>query len=160
MTGSSATDGIRQAVRVVIVDEAVAHVLLLLGFDPASPDSPYWFTVGGAIEDGEDELAAAIRETWEEVGHGLTHADLSGPYGRERVVFEFDGTRIEQVQAYFVAVVAHFNPRFIGSDEVERASTVAARWVPIDGLAQLPEPVFPAHLDEILDHWRRASGTS
>ena len=49
------------------IDEQ-GRVLLLHGFDPARPDEPFWFTIGGAAEDGETLQEAAVRELHEEVG--------------------------------------------------------------------------------------------
>ena len=39
----------RQTARVLPINQS-GQVLLLLGYDPARPDAPYWFTIGGAVE--------------------------------------------------------------------------------------------------------------
>ena len=43
-------------------------VLLLHGWDPLKPQTPYWFTIGGGVEAGETIAQAASRELLEEVG--------------------------------------------------------------------------------------------
>ncbi len=44
------------------------EVLLLHGWDPAAPEEPYWFSIGGAIDAGETLVDAAVREMREETG--------------------------------------------------------------------------------------------
>ncbi len=38
------------------------RVLLLHGWDPHHPERPFWFTVGGAAEDGESVLVTSPAE--------------------------------------------------------------------------------------------------
>ena len=44
---------LRRAARVVLVDEQ-DHVLMIHGFDPRTPHTSYWYTLGGGIADGEE----------------------------------------------------------------------------------------------------------
>ncbi|HEY2691356.1 MAG TPA: NUDIX domain-containing protein [Streptosporangiaceae bacterium] len=48
----------RRAGRVLPIDSA-NRVLLLRGIDPADPEHPYWFTVGGGADPGETLAQAA-----------------------------------------------------------------------------------------------------
>jgi 8-oxo-dGTP pyrophosphatase MutT (NUDIX family) len=73
----SAEPTLRQAARVLVIDPA-GRVLLLEGFDPAEPDSRYWITIGGGLDDGEEAAQAALRERWEEAG---IVASWRAPYG-------------------------------------------------------------------------------
>src|SRR5215218_9944265 len=57
----------RVTARVLPVNPA-GEVLLLHGWDPAVPEVPYWFSVGGACEPGEPLREAATRELFEETG--------------------------------------------------------------------------------------------
>ncbi|MGI8415735.1 MAG: hypothetical protein ACR2P2_05900 [Nakamurella sp.] len=41
----------RKTARVLPID-ADGRILLMHGWDPAKPESPFWFTIGGAIEPG------------------------------------------------------------------------------------------------------------
>jgi 8-oxo-dGTP pyrophosphatase MutT (NUDIX family) len=61
MTGVTTTPIQRTSARVVPVNTS-GRVLLLHGRDPARPESPYWFTIGGVVEPGESLAAAAVRE--------------------------------------------------------------------------------------------------
>jgi hypothetical protein len=68
----------RAAGRVLLVD-AAGQVLLLRGCDPANPETLYWFTIGGGLDDGETFAEAAARELYEETGLTLVPSDLKGP---------------------------------------------------------------------------------
>lgn len=144
----------RRAARLLLVDEALTHVLLVLGFDPRHPGTRFWFTVGGGIDAGEDGRAAVVREAREEIAYAVAPADLAGPFRPEHVVFSFDGATIEQDQEYYVVVTPRFDPQFVGVDDVERGSTVTVAWVPLRGIPDLADPVHPAHLAEIVSEWR------
>jgi len=48
----------RVCARVLPVNGA-GEVLLLHGWDPAVPDAPYWFSIGGATDPGESLVDAA-----------------------------------------------------------------------------------------------------
>ena len=63
----------REAARVILLDED-DRVLLIRGHDVDQPDRSWWFTVGGGIDDGEDAMAAAVREVREETGIVLVAA--------------------------------------------------------------------------------------
>src|ERR1700733_4365493 len=64
---TSTEPALRRAGRVLVIDPA-GRVLLLQGFDPAEPDSPFWFTIGGGLDEGEHSAQAALRELREEAG--------------------------------------------------------------------------------------------
>lgn len=148
----------RRAARLIVVDDACEHVLLVLGFDPRRPDEPYWFTVGGGIDPGESPLEAVVREAAEEIGYAVDPARVAGPFRPEQVEFSFDGTLIRQHQAFYVVQTPRFAAGFVGVDDVERDSTVTVAWVPLHGIRELAEPVFPPHLTEIVAEWRAAWG--
>jgi 8-oxo-dGTP pyrophosphatase MutT (NUDIX family) len=52
----------------VLPVDAGGRVLLLLGYDPADPGHPFWFTIGGGTAPGESVAEAAARELHEEAG--------------------------------------------------------------------------------------------
>ncbi len=63
MSGPTASGAIRRrAARVLLLDEA-DRLLLFRGFDPGDPDeSPFWFTVGGAVDPGESVPEGELAE--------------------------------------------------------------------------------------------------
>ncbi|MEI5674114.1 MULTISPECIES: NUDIX hydrolase [unclassified Nocardioides] len=90
----------RTCARVLPVN-ASGQVLLLHGWDPKAPKSPYWFTVGGGLEEGETLTAAAVREMLEETGQRITEAELSAPLGTEDVAFDWGDWHLVQRQTYY-----------------------------------------------------------
>lgn len=80
----------RETARVIPVSPA-GRVLLLRGHDPAAPQLPYWFTIGGQIEPLESARQAAVRELREEVGIVVPAVALVGPIYRGEHSYSFAG---------------------------------------------------------------------
>jgi 8-oxo-dGTP pyrophosphatase MutT (NUDIX family) len=133
MTTSNNTNGrqVRHRVcaRVLPVNPS-GEVLLLHGWDPAAPDAPYWFSIGGAADGDETLVDAAVREMREETGIVIQPAELSGPIAREDAEFDWGTWRLVQDQTYF-ALALTADPTeisFDGLEPVERTSIDAAAW--------------------------------
>ena len=92
----------RPSARVLLLD-GERRLLLFNGHDPGRPDTRWWFTVGGGVEQGEDLRSAALRELAEETGIQLAESDLVGPMWRRRVVFSFDGRAYDGEEWFFLA---------------------------------------------------------
>lgn len=140
----------RPAARIVLLDEA-GRVLLFEGADPARTHEPFWFTVGGGVEDGEDLRSAAVRELREETGIELAEDDLVGPVWLRDVLFSFDGTAYSSRESFFVAR----SPRgaaidTAGFNEVESATVLRHRWWSADDLSRTNELFYPLQLAELL----------
>lgn len=112
------------------------EVLLLHGWDPAAPNAPYWFSIGGAIDAGETLVDAAVREMREETGIVIQAAELSEPIAREDAEFDWGVWRLVQDQTYFALALDH-DPAavsFEGLEPIERTSIDAAAWWAADAL--------------------------
>jgi 8-oxo-dGTP pyrophosphatase MutT (NUDIX family) len=116
----------RLGVNAVIVDGA-GRVLLALRDRP-----PIWNRPGGGVEPGEAPWAAAVRETWEEVGVEVTVTRLTGVYHRP--------PGGDPVLVFRCAVTA-------GSPGTSREA-VRVEWFPA---AALPEPIHPYQPRRIAD---------
>jgi 8-oxo-dGTP pyrophosphatase MutT (NUDIX family) len=140
----------RAGARVLLID-GHNRVLLLHGHDPATPDLPYWFTVGGGLDVGEDVRAAAVRELCEETGLRVEPGALIGPVHHDVAEFPFDGQWYRQEQDYFWLRVAEWTVDTSGFEPIEQATVDAWRWWSAEELRATGERWFPAELPDLLD---------
>lgn len=139
----------RRAGRVLPIDSA-NRVLLLRGIDPADPEHPYWFTVGGGADPGETLAQAAARELGEEVGIVADAEALGRPVWRRATEFGFDGIRYRQQEEYYLLRVGSCEVSLDGMDADEKGSVTGYRWCSAADLDTLGEPFFPGELPGLL----------
>lgn len=148
----SGADRLRTSARVVLLDED-GRVLLLRGHDPARSDVEFWFTVGGAVEPGEELRDAAVREIEEETGLRVAPEDLVGPLWRRTSVFPFDGETLDSEELFFVLQGRAFEPGATGLTDRELRMGLEHRWFDADTLREsirAGEAVYPQDLPELL----------
>ncbi|HEX6520589.1 MAG TPA: NUDIX domain-containing protein [Streptosporangiaceae bacterium] len=119
------------------------RVLLLHGWDPRRPDEPFWFTVGGAADDGESLRDAAARELREEAGITIDPARLGDPIASNTIEFSWGGWWFVQQQTFFVVAVGAVEVSFDGQDEWERSSIDRHGWFSASEVLADPDPVHP-----------------
>jgi 8-oxo-dGTP pyrophosphatase MutT (NUDIX family) len=139
----------RRAARVVLVDRA-DRVLLLHGWDPARRDRPYWFTVGGGLDEGETPAQAAVRELREETGLVVGEDSLHGPLWHEITDYPFNGRWYRQDQDWFSVRVDAWEVSFDGLDVEERGTIDEYRWWSVAELMSTRERFYPAELPRLL----------
>lgn len=133
----------------LVIDER-GRVLLLHGFDPARPDEPYWFTIGGGAQPGESLAQAAARELAEESGIEASPAELGEPVWHEVAVFGFDGVTYRQEQDFFVLRVGSPEVSTDGLDDEEAAVVDGHRWWSAAELEATAESFYPAELPRLV----------
>lgn len=128
----------------VLPVNAVGEVLLLHGWQPSDPDTTFWFTIGGGVEDGEELGEAAVRELAEEVGLVVEPDVLRGPIGTWPNAFTWGEWEIRQQETWYAVAVEDVTVRMDGLDQLERDTIDDARWwspddLDADGTAVIPE---------------------
>ncbi|GAB3437054.1 NUDIX hydrolase [Flindersiella endophytica] len=131
------------------------RVLLLNGFDPHRPDEPFWFTVGGAAEDGETLQEAAMRELHEEAGILVQVEEFSESLGTSTVEFSFGPYAITQDQTFFAVRVGDAEVSFDHMEPIEKDTTLGYRWWNADEL-EASDVTYPPELPDVI---RKATGT-
>jgi 8-oxo-dGTP pyrophosphatase MutT (NUDIX family) len=144
----TAGPNVRRTAKVLLVDR-VGRVLLFKGFDRTMPDTTWWFAVGGALEEDEDMVAAAIREVFEETG--LRIANPGSVVLTRRFEWEFEGSRYDQEEAYFFVRTDQFTPTPAGWTATEVATILDHKWWSIEELRRTTEIVYPEGLAELLE---------
>ena len=105
-------------------------MLLLHGWDPQRPLEPFWFTIGGAAEHGEELRAAGVREMREEVGITLDEELLGEPIHTASTEFTWAGMHFLQDQTFYaVALAADVPVSFDGMEWLERATVDKHAWL-------------------------------
>ena len=140
---------LRRSAKVLVVNDE-GRVLLFSGIDRTKPDvPPWWFSVGGRVEAGETNEAAAVREVHEETG--LRIADAGPVVLTRRFEWDFEGELYDQEEVYFMARVHSFEPVTTGWTETETATIRGHRWWSIEELRHTEETVYPEGLADLLE---------
>ncbi len=132
----------RQTARVLPVDDE-GRVLLLHGWDPYHPEDPFWFTIGGATDEGEALRDAGARELYEETRIRVDPERLGEPIAQNEIEFSWGGHRIAQEQTFYAVAVGSAPVSLEGLDEWERATTDRFGWLSAEDLGAGERPAHP-----------------
>ncbi len=135
----------RVAGRAILLDSD-GRILLFQGFDPARPESPWWYTPGGGVEPGETPQQAAARELAEETGLVVEPAALGEQVFENYAEFSMDGVLLRQRNHFFLLRTATREISTAGFDEAEQRTHLGHRWWGAEELEQSSENYFPEEL--------------
>lgn len=133
----------RRSARVVLLDENDRVLLIHFGVMRANGPFKFWAAPGGTIEYGEEPLAAALRETMEELG---LEVQLSGPIFKEHSSFDHEGSMVDNVDLFFFGRCGSAEPKLHWATDAERRAMRELRWWSADDLEGSRETIFHPNL--------------
>lgn len=136
----------RLAGRAILLDASGRVLLIHFAMPRGDEVYSFWATPGGGVEPGESALAAAKRETLEELG--LAPA-LHGPVHTAVGIFEYDGVMVENTDTFFLGR-CDVTPALQGVTDKERAALLAVRWWTPEEIENTGEDVYPRDLAEVV----------
>lgn len=125
----------------------------MLTRDPDRPGIPAWWELpGGGLDDGEDAVAAAVREVAEETGLLLQRSAFRPLPWRRSARYLRDGELVVQLEEVLAADLEQVRPVTSRSrlTAKEQAEVVSVAWWSPERLAADPGPFWPGRLPELL----------
>jgi 8-oxo-dGTP pyrophosphatase MutT (NUDIX family) len=123
------TEPIRRTTARVLPVSVDGEVLLLQDQDPAHPGVLRWGSIGGAADEGETLVEAALRELHEETGIVVPASELTEPFLRSSYDFSWDGTPYRSDSTFFALPLERgVEISFAHLEEAEVGNVLAARW--------------------------------
>ncbi len=140
----------RSAVRLLLLSPN--RELLLVHYVTPDTDEDFWCTPGGALDPGEDDVAAVTRELREELGFEMGERALGTVAGTRSHIFVIgDGRTFHQSERFYRMDVDAFEPVPQGLSDFERRAIRGMRWWPLDELRTTTETVSPRRLADLVE---------
>lgn len=140
---------VREALKVLLLNER-DELLLLQAGDQRFHREPFWFLVGGKIEEGETLEATALREIYEEASLPAEAIEL-GPivwYGEFTLVFDGVPTRYKER-----FMVARTTETVVSLDHLtpeEQLTVKKIAWFSLEQIENSEQVVYPVLLPRYL----------
>jgi ADP-ribose pyrophosphatase YjhB (NUDIX family) len=137
----------RQAVRALVVNRFDR----LLLFRADLPDrGPLWYTPGGAVEPGESDAAAIVRELEEETRLVVDPTTLTPPVWTRDYLFRWRDIDERHLERFFLIRIGEHDVDTSGLDADEAGITREFRWWALDDIAASPDQFSPVRLGRLL----------
>lgn len=142
----------RATARIMLIDERDRIFLLKTHFDPEVGLPPRWLTPGGAIDDGESTLEAAVRELREETGMIIDPEVLGEPVLEASGSWDWaDGLNYHTyTDTIYELKVQNFQPDTSGFTQDELRDILEYRWWTVDEILDSQESLAPHDLRDWL----------
>jgi 8-oxo-dGTP pyrophosphatase MutT (NUDIX family) len=130
------SEPIRRTTARVLPVNLEGEVLLLQDQDPAVPGVLRWGSIGGAVDEDESLVDAALRELREETGIEVEPTELTEPFLQSSYDFSWAGMSYRSDSTFFGLLLDRDVPiSFEHLEEAEIGNVLAARWCFPDDLA-------------------------
>jgi 8-oxo-dGTP pyrophosphatase MutT (NUDIX family) len=117
--------------------------------DPSNPiEKPFWVTIGGKIEDGENLFEAATREVVEETGH--ENVIIGPPIWQGSVVLNWKGVPTELQETFVVAHTDKYEVVRDGLSQEEQEVVQKYKWWSVSELQSTNDIIIPRDLAKLL----------
>ena len=142
----------RSTARIMLVDQNNSVFLLKTHFDPEVGLPPRWLIPGGAIDEGETTLGAAVRELREETGMVVDSDTLGDPVLIASGRWDWaDGKNFHTyTDTIYELKVEHFEPDTSGFTQDELRDILSYRWWNVEELIASEESLAPHELRDWL----------
>ena len=144
---------IRKTVRLLLLNPS--NEILLMNIksksvsDPNSPiEQPFWITIGGKIEEGEDLVTAAVREAFEETGHKNIIIGPSVWYGS--IILDWEGRETELQETFLVAHTNEYEVQRCGLTAEEQEVVQKYKWWDLAQLIATSDIIIPRGMADLL----------
>ncbi len=146
---------VRTSVKVLLLNDK-NELLLLCADDPKTTavdgkyNGPFWFLVGGQIEDGESIQEAAFREIQEEVGLEKKDIELGPVVWLGEYDLILNGTLTHLKQTFLVARTNKREVFFNNLTNWEKTTLKKIEWFSLDKIKNSKEIIYPVLLAKYL----------
>lgn len=146
---------IRNSIKIILLNPE--NKILLIGIDDNSiknKDGGYngrfWQMIGGKIEEGEDVIAAAQRELFEETGLSKNDVQFGDIVWKGELVLVMSGVETLIKQRFIIAKTTKISVTMENLTSEEKPVAKSLKWFSVEEIKNSNEIIYPVGLDEYL----------